>query len=65
MALSDHLLLYCEWGVNEGLFAEPFNAASNRAFLLAALAAILLLLQPEGDAQSRPFPAHRARDRAR
>jgi len=45
MALSDHVLLYCERGANEGLFAEPFNAASNAAFLLAALAAILLLLQ--------------------
>jgi hypothetical protein len=45
MALSDHVFLYCERGANEGLFAEPFNAASNAAFLLAALAAILLLLR--------------------
>jgi hypothetical protein len=29
MALSDHVFLYCERGANEGLFAEPFNAASN------------------------------------
>jgi threonine/homoserine efflux transporter RhtA len=44
MALSDHVFLYCERGANEGLFAEPFNAASNAAFWLAALAAILLLV---------------------
>jgi hypothetical protein len=29
MALSDYVFLCCERGANEGLFAEPFNAASN------------------------------------
>ena len=29
MALSDHVFPNCERGANEGLFAEPFNAASN------------------------------------
>ena len=45
MALSGHVFLYCERGANEGLFAEPFNAARNAAFWLAALAAILLLVR--------------------
>ena len=29
MALSDHVFPNCERGANEGLFAEPSNAASN------------------------------------
>jgi hypothetical protein len=45
MALSDHVFLYCERGTNAALLAEPLNAASNAAFLLAALAAFLLLLR--------------------
>jgi hypothetical protein len=45
MSLSQHVFLYCERGTNEALFAEPLNAASNASFLLAALAAILLLLR--------------------
>lgn len=45
MTLSEHVFLYCERGRNEALFAEPFNAASNAAFFLAALAALWLLLR--------------------
>ena len=45
MSLSQHVFLYCERGTNEALFAEPLNAASNASFLLAALAAFLLLLR--------------------
>jgi len=45
MGLSEHVFLYCERGRSEALFAEPFNAASNAAFLLAALAALLLLFR--------------------
>jgi hypothetical protein len=45
MNLSQHVFLYCERGTNEALFAEPLNAASNASFLLAALAALLLLLR--------------------
>ena len=45
MSLSQHVFLYCERGSNEALFAEPLNAASNASFLLAALAALLLLLR--------------------
>jgi MYXO-CTERM domain-containing protein len=43
MTLSEHVFLYCERGRSEAIFAEPFNAASNAAFLLAALAALGLL----------------------
>ena len=44
MALGEHVFLYCERGTSTALLAEPFNAASNAAFLLAALAALQLLL---------------------
>jgi hypothetical protein len=47
MALGEHVFLYCERGTSEALLAEPVNAASNGAFLLAALAGLtLLLLRP-------------------
>jgi Ceramidase len=45
MGLSDHVFLYCERGTSVALLAEPFNAASNAAFLLAALVALWLLLR--------------------
>jgi hypothetical protein len=45
MGLSERVFLYCERGRSETLFAEPFNAASNAAFLLAALVVLLLLLR--------------------
>ena len=44
MGLGQHVFLYCERGTNTALLAEPFNAASNAAFLLAALVALQLLL---------------------
>jgi hypothetical protein len=50
MSFNEHVFLYCERGSNEALFAEPLNAASNVAFFLAALAALLILLrQPKKD----------------
>jgi hypothetical protein len=39
------VFLYCERGTSPELLAEPLNAASNGAFLLAALIALLLLLR--------------------
>ena len=39
MDLGQHVFLYCERGTSTALWAEPFNAASNAAFLLAALVA--------------------------
>ena len=44
MALGEHVFLYCERGTSTALLAEPFNAASNGAFLLAALVGLQLLL---------------------
>ncbi len=45
--LGEHVFLYCERGTSEALLAEPINAASNGAFLLAALGGLaLLLLRP-------------------
>ena len=44
MNLGEHVFLYCERGTNEALLAEPINAASNGAFLLAALAGLVLVL---------------------
>jgi hypothetical protein len=52
MTLSEHVFLYCERGRSEALFAEPFNAASNAAFLLAALAALWLLLRRPQETRS-------------
>jgi Ceramidase len=45
--LGEHVFLYCERGTSAALLAEPINAASNGAFLLAALGGLaLLLLRP-------------------
>ena len=44
MALGENVFLYCERGTSTALLAEPFNAASNAAFLLAALVGLQLLL---------------------
>jgi hypothetical protein len=52
MSLSERVFLYCERGANGALFAEPLNAASNAAFLLAALAALILLLRRPREARS-------------
>jgi len=52
MSLSQHVFLYCERGSNEALFAEPLNAASNASFLLAAIAALLLLLRRPSEMRS-------------
>jgi hypothetical protein len=47
MTLGEHVFLYCERGTSEALLAEPVNAASNGAFVLAALAGLtLLFLRP-------------------
>jgi hypothetical protein len=45
MDLGQHVFLYCERGTSTRLWAEPFNAASNAAFLVAALVALWLLLR--------------------
>ena len=44
MTFGEHVFRYCERGTSEALLAEPLNAASNGAFLLAALAGLVLLL---------------------
>ena len=45
MTFGERVFLYCERGTSEALFAEPINAVSNAAFLLAALAGFLLVLR--------------------
>lgn len=45
MTFGENVFLYCERGANEALWAEPFNALSNGAFLLAALAGFFLVLR--------------------
>jgi hypothetical protein len=52
MTLSEHVFLYCERGTSQALLAEPVNAASNAAFLLAALAGLWLLLRRPKEARS-------------
>jgi hypothetical protein len=44
MTFGEHVFLYCERGTNEALLAEPINAISNVAFLLAALIGLQLVL---------------------
>jgi len=56
MDLGQHVFLYCERGTSTALLAEPFNAASNAAFLIAALAALWLLLRrPKVDRSADHF----------
>jgi hypothetical protein len=44
MSFGEHVFLYCERGTNTGLLAEPINALSNFAFLLAGLIGLQLVL---------------------
>jgi len=56
MTLGEHVFLYCERGTNEALLAEPVNALSNGAFLLAALAGFFIVMrQPEEDRNADQF----------
>jgi hypothetical protein len=56
MTLGEHVFLYCERGANEALLAEPVNALSNGAFLLAALAGFFMVMrQPEEDRNADQF----------
>ncbi|WP_072396741.1 ceramidase domain-containing protein [Hyphomicrobium sp. CS1GBMeth3] len=49
MNLSEKLFFYCERGQDPAFWAEPLNAVSNAAFLIAALvAAALYLAEPAG-----------------
>ena len=45
MTFGERVFQYCERGTNEALLAEPVNALSNVAFLLAALAGFLIVLR--------------------
>ena len=44
MTFGEHVFLYCERGSNPELVAEPINALSNAAFLLAGLVGLQLAL---------------------
>lgn len=44
MTFGEHVFLYCERGTNPDLLAEPINALSNAAFLLAGLIGLQLVL---------------------
>lgn len=50
MHWSEQVFRYCERGHETGLFAEPFNAASNAAFLLVSMLAALRLARVGGSA---------------
>ena len=45
MTFGEHVFLYCERGTNPELLAEPINALSNAAFLLAGLVGLQLALR--------------------
>jgi hypothetical protein len=44
MSFGEHVFLYCERGTSTAFLAEPFNAVSNSAFLLAGLVGLQLVL---------------------
>lgn len=48
MALTDHIDIYCE-RIGPAFWAEPFNAITNAAFILAAGAAYFLWRQKQPD----------------
>ncbi|HEX5665527.1 MAG TPA: ceramidase domain-containing protein, partial [Hyphomicrobium sp.] len=45
MAWTDKIFAYCERAGDPAFWAEPFNAISNVAFLIAALAGAVLLVR--------------------
>lgn len=50
MPLSDQIFRYCERGADPSFWAEPLNAATNAAFLLAGLAALTeIARKPSGE----------------
>jgi len=56
MTFGERVFHYCERGTNEAMLAEPANALSNVAFLLAALAGFAMVLrQPPEDRDADQF----------
>ena len=56
MTFGERVFLYCERGTNEALLAEPVNALSNAAFLLAALAGFFIVMrQPAEERNADQF----------
>jgi hypothetical protein len=50
MAWDDRIFRYCERGADPGFWAEPLNAATNAAFILAAAAAAVeMARKPAGE----------------
>ncbi|MGV1013768.1 MAG: ceramidase domain-containing protein [Methyloceanibacter sp.] len=45
MTFGERVFIYCERGTDGALWAEPINAVTNVAFLIAALGGLLLLLR--------------------
>ncbi|MGI9387633.1 MAG: ceramidase domain-containing protein, partial [Methyloligellaceae bacterium] len=56
MAIQDRIFSYCERGQDPALWAEPLNAASNLAFVVAAIAAsVMLFRQPSASRSGDHF----------
>jgi hypothetical protein len=56
MSFGEHVFLYCERGTSTELLAEPINALSNFAFLLAGLIGLQLVLwRPSEDRSADHF----------
>jgi Ceramidase len=50
MSFGERVFIYCERGTDGALWAEPVNALTNAAFIIAALAGLWLVLrQPAGE----------------
>ena len=54
MAWTDQIFSYCERGANPAFWAEPFNAVSNAAFLVAAIGAGLAWTRQPPPARGTP-----------
>lgn len=56
MSWSDQIFRYCERGQDGAFWAEPFNAASNGAFIIAAIiAAVVLASRPDAAKRMAPW----------
>lgn len=56
MAWSDQIFRYCERGADPGFWAEPLNAVSNAAFILAAAAAASAVARQPREARASMGP---------
>ncbi len=55
------IFMYCERGRDASFWAEPLNAVSNAAFVMAGVACIYLIARSDPETRAAPGPATRAK----